>query len=220
MSLPPARREVVLIGATGAVGGHAARALAADPSTARLTLLGRRAPPALPGPVTAHVVDPLDPAAVGPLLPGHTDAVCALGLGQPSKVPRSEFLRVDRDGVLAFARACRDAGIERFALLSAVDADARSGQWYLRAKGELEDGLVALGFRSLRLVRPCVLLTPTVRFGTLDAIAQAVVPWLNPVLAGPLRRYRGVDVARVGAALARPFAADGVEAWHWDEITR
>jgi uncharacterized protein YbjT (DUF2867 family) len=219
-SAPTARRSVVLIGGTGATGGHAARCLADDPTTARLTLLGRRAPAPLRGPVTVHVLDPLDPDAVAPHLAGHTDAVCALGIGQPSAVPRAEFLRVDRDGVLAFAGACRAAGIERFALLSAVDADASSSNWYLRAKGELEDGLRRLSFRSLRLVRPSVLLTPTARFGGLDTVAQALTPWISPLLAGPLRRYRGVDVARVGAALARPFDADGEQIWTWDELTR
>lgn len=211
-------RSVLLIGATGAVGSHAATALARAPTTARLTLLARRPVAALPGPVTTHLVDPLDPVAVAPFLAGHTDAVCALGIGEPSKVSREEFLRVDRDGVLTFAEACRAAGVERFVLLSAVDADATSRNWYLRAKGELEDGLRALGFGALRLVRPSVLLTPSVRFGTLDAVAQAVTPWVSPWLGGPLRKYRGIEVARVGAAMARPFDADGVQIWTWDDL--
>lgn len=210
-------RAVVLVGATGAVGTWAARALARAPAT-RLTTLSRRPPEPLGPGVASIVVDPLDPFAVRPHLAGHTDAVCALGLGQPSKAPRSEFLRVDRDGVLAFAAACREAGVTRFALLSSVGADARSPSWYLRAKGELEDGLRGLGFASLRLVRPSVILTPAARFGALDAALQAFVPWMDPLLPGPLRRYRGVRAERLGEALARPFSGAGEEIWHWDEI--
>jgi uncharacterized protein YbjT (DUF2867 family) len=213
-------RRVVMIGATGAVGTVAARALVEDPAVERLTLLGRRASPLSHAKVDQHEVDPLSPAEYERLLAGHDEALCTLGVGQPSKVPRAEFLRVDRDGVLAFARACRAAGVVSFTLLSSVDADARSPSWYLRGKGELEDGLRALAFLHLRLVQPSMILTPTNRFGPVQGVLLAVTPLAAPLLVGPLRKYRGIGVEALGRAMAVAPGPHAEEVWRYDDLIR
>jgi uncharacterized protein YbjT (DUF2867 family) len=206
----PAPLSVVMIGATGAVGGHAARTLAAMPEVGRLTLLGRRPVEGLAGAaVVQHVVDVMDPSTYAALLPGHAAAVCTLGVGQPSKVSRDEFVNVDKTAALHFASACRASGIRHFSLLCSVGANANSGNFYLRIKGELEDGLRALGFDRLSLFEPSMILTPVNRYGWSHGLLLTVAPWLNPLLVGPLRKFRGVRVEVLGKAIARNVAISG-----------
>ena len=208
-----------MIGATGAVGGEVVRALRDDPRVGRLTLIGRRHPDGFDG-VARVTADPLDPSTYAGALAGHDHAVCTLGVGQPSKVPLAEYGRVDRDGVLAFARACRAAGVSGFTLLGSVGADARSPSWYLRVKGELEDGLRGLGFARLGLFQPSMILTPTNRFGPLQGLLLALTPLAAPLLMGPLRVYRGIPVDALGRAIARDAVGDapGVRVLTWDGI--
>jgi uncharacterized protein YbjT (DUF2867 family) len=152
---------IAMIGATGAVGGICAGTLAAMPEVTRLTLISRRAAEGVSGPaLSQHVADVTDPTAYPPLVAGHDAAICTLGVGQPSKVSREEFLRIDKDAALAFAGACRAAGVRHFSLLCSVGANARSGNFYLRVKGELEEELIALGFPRLSLFEPSMILTP------------------------------------------------------------
>ena len=201
-----------MMGASGAVGSCAVNELRA--AGAQFVLLGRRAA------AGQHVVDIHKPASYVQLLPGHRVAICTLGIGEPSKVSREEYVRVDKTAVLAFAAACKAAGVEEFHLLSSVGADPRSPSWYLRVKGELEQGLEALGFRRLGIFQPSMLLTPTNRYGLLQGILLKVWPWLNPLLAGPLRKYRGVKVEDLGRAIARYALAAGpagVQRLHWDD---
>jgi uncharacterized protein YbjT (DUF2867 family) len=215
--------SVVMLGATGAVGGHVARTCATRPEVGRLTLLGRRPVEALGGEkVHQAVVDVQDPSSYGSLLAGHHAAICTLGVGQPSKMSRAEFVRIDKTVVLAFAEACRGAGVRHFQLLGSVGADARSRAFYLRTKGELEDGLRALGFERLSLFRPSMILTPTNRYGLSQALTLALWPWLAPVLAGGLRKYRGIAVDRLGRAMALNLVTEGSgeEVLHWDAIER
>jgi uncharacterized protein YbjT (DUF2867 family) len=203
------RRSVVMIGATGAVGGHAARTLAARPDLVRLTLLGRRPAP-IEGPAVAqHTVDVLDPQTFRQLLPGHDSALCTVGVGEPSKMSREEFLRIDRDAPLAFAKACREAGVAHFALLGSVGANARSRSFYLRTKGELEEGLRALGFPRLSLFRPSMILTPENRYGFTQAVTLLVWPLLGHLFFGPLRPLRGVRVEQLGRAMALQLFTEG-----------
>lgn len=215
---------VVMMGASGAVGGAALRRLVAMPEVARVTLLNRRAMALDAGAakLVQHVVEVGDPESYRAHLAGHDAAICTLGVGEPSKMARAEFTRVDHDMPLAFGRACREAGVRRFALLSAVGSSARSRVFYLRSKGQLEDGLRALAFDRLSLFHPSMILTPSNRYGASQAVVLAVWPWLNPLLAGPLRRYRGVPVEVLGAAMAVEAVrgGSGEAVLEWDDFRR
>jgi uncharacterized protein YbjT (DUF2867 family) len=215
-------RTIVMTGATGAVGSICARQLAAMPEVARLTLIGRRPAEGVAGlAVVQHIANVTDASAYPPLVRGHTAAVCTLGVGQPSKVSREEFLRIDKQAALAFAVACRAAGVQHFSLLCSVGANARSSNYYLRAKGELEEDLIALAFPRLSLFEPSVILTPTNRYGISQGLLLAVMPWLNELLVGPLRQYRGIKVETLGRAIANNVmrSGAGVERLQFDQIT-
>ncbi|WP_412049392.1 NAD(P)H-binding protein [Hoeflea sp. Naph1] len=221
-------KQVVMIGATGAVGGEVVKALLGMDSVGGITLIGRkRYEGSSSAKVSQHVVDVADPESYRHLLPGHSHAICTLGVGQPSKEGRAQFLRIDRDLPLAFGRACREAGVGHFQLLSSVGADATSKSFYLRSKGELERGLLALGFARLSLFHPSMILTPTNRYGASQALTLAVWPWLTPLLAGPLRKFRGVKLARLGQAIALNLertalarTGEASEILEWDDFNR
>ncbi|MFM9942210.1 MAG: NAD(P)H-binding protein [Hyphomicrobiaceae bacterium] len=213
--------SIVMLGATGAVGQQVVATLLAMPDVERLTLLRRRP---LEGVTNAavrqHVVDVFAPSSYAPLLPGHQIAICTLGVGQPSKVSREELVRVDKTAVLGFAAACKAAGIRHFQLLGSVGASAPSRSFFLRTKGELEDGLKALKFDRLSLFQPSMILTPTNRYGWSQGLTLAVWPLLQPVLVGDLRKFRGIPIATLGRAIAVNALSHktGVETLHWDEI--
>lgn len=214
--------SVVIMGASGAVGGHVVAALAGYAALKRMTLLVRR-PLTTPAraEITQHTVDVMDVATYRALLPGHRAAVCTLGMGQPSKFSKEEFVRVDRDSVLAFAAACKQAGVEHFELLGSVGANAKSSSFYLRTKGELEEGLKALGFARLSLFRPSMILTPTNRYGWSQAVVLKIWPLLNPFLVRTLRKYRGIRIELLGAAIANNLLATprtSVETLQWDQF--
>ena len=213
--------RVVVLGGTGAVGSRSVATLEAMPDIAAVTLLGRRPPEGVTSErVTQHTVDVFDPGSYVGFLRGHDAAVCAFGVGQPSKMARTEFVRIDKDAVLAFAGACRREGVRHFQLLGSVGADPDSPSFYLRTKGELEGELRRLGFDRLSLFRPSMILTPTNRYGLSQALTLAIWPRLDPLLGGRLRKFRGIPVDRLGRAIALNLrgSAFGAEVLQWDEI--
>ena len=213
--------SVVMRGATGAVGTEVVQTLVTMDGVEKLILLGRREFDACADPkIGQHHVDVLDPATYRQHLDGAHAVICTLGVGQPSKMTKERFLEIDRDAVLDFGRSVREAGATHFQLLSSVGADPRSFSFYLRSKGQLEEGLRALRFERLSLFHPSMILTPTNRYGVSQGITLAVWPLLRPLLSGPLRKYRGIEVERLGRAMAlnleRP--AEGVEVLEWDDF--
>lgn len=210
-----------MLGATGAVGSHVAATLARMPDVGKMTLLGRRPLEGLHTDKASQlVVDVFDPASWDAAVPGHEAAICTLGVGQPSKISRGDFVRIDKTVVLDFATSCRKAGVSHFQLLGSVGADRHSRSFYLRTKGELEEGLKELDFERLSLFRPSMILTPTNRYGVSQGLTLAIWPRLRPFLAGGLRKYRGIAVDQLGKAIALNLTTPGkaVEILHWDAI--
>ncbi len=215
--------SLVMIGATGAVGTEVVRTVVGLPEVEAVTLLGRRELTGLSHPkIEQRIVDVLDPSSYRQHLEGARAAICTLGVGQPSKMSKERFLRIDRDAALDFGKATREAGARHFQLLSSVGADPGSASFYLRSKGELEQGLRELGFDRLSLFHPSMILTPTNRYGFSQAVTLAVWPRLRPLLVGPWRKLRGIEVERLGRAMARNLVSpgEGVEVFEWDDFVR
>jgi uncharacterized protein YbjT (DUF2867 family) len=202
-------RTVVLAGATGLVGRQILLGLIADASVEAIHVLARRALAPGDPKVRSHIVD----FAALPALP-HADEVY-LALGTTIKVAGSQtaFRAVDYDANLAVARAALSAGAKRAGLVSAMGASAKSGIFYSRVKGELEDALTALRFEGLVIARPSMLagdretLGQPVRRG--EGIALAVSRFLGPIIPANYRSVAAADVAR--ALLTRVPVARGRE---------
>jgi uncharacterized protein YbjT (DUF2867 family) len=218
--------SVVMLGSSGAVGGQVVSTLLAMPHMAKLTLLGRRnvaLPPSASGAVlTQHVIDIDATDRWSTLVAGHDSAVCTLGVGEPSKMSKAAFVHIDKDVVIAFATICKQAGVKHFELLGAVGANSRSKSFYLRTKGELRDALIALHFERLSVFQPSMILTPTNRYGVSQALTLALWPALSHLMIGPAKKFRGVRVETLGAAMAKNLATTsvGTESLHWDAFAR
>jgi len=215
--------SIVMIGATGAVGGEAAKVLSEMPQIERLTLLGRRENENLKGSsITQHVIDLFDPSSYQELLTGHDIAICTLGVGQPSKMSKEDFVRIDRDVFLNFASSCKKEGIQHFELLSSVGVNSKSASFYLRTKGELENGLRELNFNRLSLFHPSMILTPENRYGLSQKLTLMTWPFVSKLFVGNLRKFRGIPVDILGASIAKNTTAEksGVEILEWSDFNK
>jgi uncharacterized protein YbjT (DUF2867 family) len=213
--------SIIMLGATGAVGGEALKALLKGPHAEKVTLLGRRDIPGMPADrVAQHKVDIFAPASYAGLVDGHQAAICTLGVGQPSKISKEEFEKIDKKAVIDFAKACKAAGVQHFELLASVGIDPTSSTYYLRIKGELVDALKELDFERLSIFKPSMILTPTNRYGIAQGITLAVWPVLDKLFFGSARKYKGVKVEDLGGAMARNLFSkgSGYEDLTWDDF--
>ena len=193
--------DALLIGATGMVGG----AVSANAGALSLTVLVRREMDDLP---EDHALLVAPPEFWADIIAVERPAVLISCLGTTIRQAGSQaaFRAVDHDLVLSAAKGARMAGTRHMILVSAVGASANSRNFYLKTKGETEDGLRALGFERLDILRPGLLMGDRAgpkRLG--EGIAMVAAPITDALLHGSLRRYRsipGETVARAIVALA------------------
>jgi uncharacterized protein YbjT (DUF2867 family) len=202
-----APRTALIAGATGLVGRALLDLLRANDRYRRVHVLVRRAASGIDADakIEVHVVDFAKlPAA----LPRADDVFIALGTTIKVAGSEAAFRRVDFDFVVSVARATRAAGAARLAVVSALGADARSPVLYNRVKGEMEAAVAQLGYRSVVIAQPSLLLGDRAALGQPSRSGEALaagllgpVRWLVPKSVRPIDA-RAVASAMLAATLA------------------
>jgi uncharacterized protein YbjT (DUF2867 family) len=197
-------RIALVAGASGLVGGYLIQALLEAPDYSRVYALTRR-PYGREHPKLANRIVVF--ARMADQLKGlvANDAFCCLGTTIAAAGSQEAFREADVDAVLLFAEAARAAGAKRFVVVSSVGASAASSKFYLRTKAEMEEAAAGLGFASLDIFQPSLLLGPRKESRPLEALGRMFAPLINPLLTGSREALRAIPaetVARgmVGAA--------------------
>ncbi len=149
--------RVVIVGATGMIGGLVLRNALLDPGVDSVVTLGRR-PTGFEDPKLREVScsDFTDFSSVEFHLADQDVALFCLG-AYTGAVPDEEFRRITVDYVVAFAEAFqRGSSGAAFCLLSGAGADQteKSRVSFARYKGMAENALLAMDFPRVHLFRP------------------------------------------------------------------
>lgn len=189
--------RAAVAGATGLVGRELLPLLIADPGIREVHCIGRRAPALVDGKLVVHSHD----LGTVPALPPVDVAFCCLGTTIRKAGSQAAFREVDFNMVRRFALAAHAAGAQRFLLVSALGAKADSAVFYNRVKGEIEAEVAAIGFASLHLFRPSLLLGSRAETRPAERVGSVLFGAFAPLMCGPARRYRPVAARAVAEAM-------------------
>jgi len=194
-------KTAAIIGASGLVGRQLLKLVLASKRYDQVHTIGRRRLDTDSRKLIQHVISLDDIEQVEPGV-RITDAYCTLGTTIKVAGSRENFSRVDRDYVCKFAQWAKRNGARSMAVNSSTGADSSSGNFYLKTKGEMEGCLEAIGFESLTIVRPS-LLVPVGRVPKRpgEEIAYRAMQLFGWLMLGPVRRYRAVKPVHVAEAL-------------------
>ncbi len=117
---------------------------------------------------------------------------------------KSAFRRVDFEYVHVAAQLARAQRAISFVWISSVGANAKSSNFYLRVKGELENAIINMsGLDNACAVRPSLLLGKREEMRPSEKLATMLTPLLSPLMLGGLGKYKPVQVADVAAQMIR-----------------
>jgi uncharacterized protein YbjT (DUF2867 family) len=130
-------------------------------------------------------------------------AFCALGTTIATAGSKEAFYKVDHDMVISFAKNAKTAGAKTFVLVSSVGANPTTSNFYLKVKGETEKDLEAIGFESLIILRPSMLMGERKEFRFGELIGKGAMTLLNPLMLGSLSKYKGIQGKTVANAMVK-----------------
>lgn len=189
--------KAAVAGSTGFIGSILLDLLKNDDSFGKVTVLSRR--PLQLGEKFEVLVGDLSQQK----LSGIDVVFCALGTTISTAGSRDAFYHVDHDLVLDLAKNAKAAGARTFVLVSSVGATPKTSNFYLRVKGETERDLEAVGFDSLIILRPSMLMGERKEFRLGELVGKGVMNLVNPLMFGSLSRYKGIQGKTVAKAMVR-----------------
>ncbi|MFO7854424.1 MAG: complex I NDUFA9 subunit family protein [Paracoccaceae bacterium] len=203
---------VTVLGATGFLGGRAARRLMEDGHLVRVVSRRPERDRALMrwDRATPVAADLTRPESLPPALEGAEAALNAASLYRETDGLTFEAIHVD--GAARFAAAARQAGVRRLVHVSGIGADAGAGDPYVRARGRGE-AAVRDAFPGATIVRPSVM------FGPDDAFLSAILAAIRRLPVVPLfgsgrTRLQPVHVDDAARAMATALQAEAVAPVH------
>ncbi len=188
--------RLMLVGASGEVGRAVLAQALADRRVAEVVALTRR-PLAAAKKLTNIVVD-FDRLPEDAQWWAVDAVVCTLGTTLRAAGSREAFASVDRDLPLRIARLARAQGATRLGLNSSLGADAGSGNFYLRTKGEAEDAIRQLGYPGYVILRPSLIDVDRIESRPGERLGLAFARGLAPLIP---RRWRAVTPEAIARAL-------------------
>src|SRR5882672_8492819 len=206
--------RLVILGASGMVGGYALRYMLDHPTIERVTAIGRRKL-GVSHPKLDEVLhqDFSDCSALARVISGQDACVFCLGT-YTATVRDAELRTITVDYTIEFARVLRESSPDAtFSFLSGAGADqtGRSRMAFARYKGEAEKALLADGFPRVYLFRPAYIYPVEQRKEPNFSyrLLRTIYPAFRLLFPNQVVRVDDLARAMVHAAVGRTLARPG-----------
>lgn len=195
-------KTAILLGATGLIGGHCLQLLLKSPRYSKVVCLVRKKLPLINDKLEQIVVDFDNLTDYTHALKGD-DVFCCLGTTIKVAKTKENFKKVDYHYPLQAAKIALAQGATQYLLVSSLGADASSMVFYSKTKGEVERDIKALGYPTLHIMQPSLLLGDRDESRLGEQIGEKVMTSLSFLMQGPLKKYRAIEAEAVAFAMVQ-----------------
>ncbi|MCE6989603.1 NAD(P)H-binding protein [Dyadobacter sp. CY323] len=194
------KKKAVLFGASGFIGSFLLDGLLGDPDYDQVTIIVRK---------DLNVSHPKLKTLIGNYqsLPALKDQIqadevfIALGTTKDNTPDQKEYYQVDHDYPVLAAEISKENGAKSVLLVSAVGANAGSGIFYVRTKGETERDITALDMQHTHIFRPSMIMGNRKETRQLEKFLIKLFSVINPLFIGPMKKYRGIEASDIAKAM-------------------
>jgi uncharacterized protein YbjT (DUF2867 family) len=196
------KRNALISGATGLVGTSLLKQLLADDHYEKVVIIVRKPidiqhPKLIQKQMDFNLIESLK------LDLQVDDMFCALGTTIKTAGSQDAFYKVDSTFVVNLGKWCVANGVQRFLIVSAMGANAKSGIFYNRVKGEMETAVSQLNIPQIGVFRPSLLMGDRKEKRGGEKIAQVIMGGLGFLFVGPLLNYKGIHSDVVAKAMIK-----------------
>ena len=194
------KKTALIAGSTGLIGNELVKLLLKEDYYSKVKVAGRNNP-GIEHPKLESIIINFD------LLPDHreqllaNDVFCCLGTTMKRAKSREAFYKVDYTFPFELAKVALLFSAEQFLLVTAMGANINSRIYYNSVKGRLEESISEMEFESIHIFRPSLLLGKRQELRLGESIGKIVARLIDPIMVGPLNKYRAVKASTVANAM-------------------
>lgn len=193
-------RTALIVGATGLVGNELLHLLLSQDLYEKVVVLVRKQIQVQHDKLVQKVID-FDSLDDYEQYLAVDDVFCCLGTTIKKAGSEEAFKKVDYEYPLKVAQLAKKNGVQQFLIISAIGADSSSKIFYNRTKGEVEDALMKIGFPSLHIFQPSLLVGKRNEFRFGEKLGIFLSPIYSPLLRGKLSKYKPVQANLVAMSM-------------------
>lgn len=193
------KKTILIAGSSGLVGGYLLTLALQNSSIEKVYTLVRK-PQAINNPKLEEIIFDFNNAEAYQSLPKVDAVFCCLGTTIKKAGSQEKFEQVDFYYPLQLAK---NVETNTFNVITAMGANKNSAVFYNKVKGKLEDELKKLNFGALNIFQPSLLVGNRKEHRPGESIAIALMPKLDFLLIGGLKKYRSIKVEDVAKAMLK-----------------
>lgn len=195
-------KTAIVAGTTGLIGSQLTGLLLNDDYYDKVIVLSRK-PLEIKNSKFVNLVVHYDNLAEHVDLLRGDDVFCCLGTTIKIAGSQQAFYKVDHDYPLSLATVTQSRGAKQYLIVTAMGSDKNSSIFYNRVKGEVEEDLKKVGFETLHILQPSMLIGPRTEKRRGEAIGQSVMKVLGFLIPDKYKAIESLKVAKAMIAIAR-----------------
>ena len=195
-------KSALIIGSTGLIGSELVNLLLDSNDYLKVITFVKRDSGIKHPKLTQHFIDFDKPETYKDLVVGD-DFFCAIGTTIKKAGSQNAFRKVDFEYPKQFAAFALDNKVKQFLIISSLNANAMSGNFYLKTKGEIQDFLKNCAFESVAVLQPSLLLGNRTEFRLGEKVGAFFMKAFSFVFQGNLKKYKPIEGITVAKALLK-----------------
>jgi uncharacterized protein YbjT (DUF2867 family) len=126
---------------------------------------------------------------------------CCLGSTRKKTPDLTEYRKVDYHYPMQLAQFAKQNGVKQYHLVSALGANSRSSNFYLKMKGETEEAIQKVELESLNIYQPSLLTGDRKEPRSGERFMIGLMKLIDPLLVNGLKKYRSISAETVAYAM-------------------
>ena len=195
-------KTALIIGSTGLIGSQLLNFLLDSNDYLKVITFVKRDSGIKHPKLTQHIIDFDNPETYKELVFGD-DFFCTIGTTIKKAGSKKAFKKVDFEYPRQFAAFALQNRVKQFLIISSLGADANSGNFYLKTKGEIQDFLKDCNFERVAVLQPSLLLGNRTEFRFGEKLGAFFMKTLSFLFLGNLKKYKPIEGKTVAKALLK-----------------
>ena len=134
------------------------------------------------------------------------------------KKDRENHFKIEHDYIIKILEKAKKLGARDVSIISAIGANSKSSNFYLKTKGLLEESIKLLGYDNVSILRPGhILANNNSSKDFLIWIFDIFSKLANFFLIGPMRKYRAIEIDKLSNFMVKKNNK-GLNIYYYDDF--